>query len=324
MEIEKVEFDSLESGVNSMVIENNQISIFDYANIDLPPINIDIENTRRNVRRKSKRETKSKDNKEILTRVHSEAILSGNATISKGRVDIKSIKTLQEKEEFKSDPIKKLDITGTNGKSTSFINAVSNKTKQDIENRNKELLKTRKHPYKKKSCILTDAEKKCYNFLKSRLGNNVIIFSKVRLADVVELNELISRDSKEFYKIAYKHLDYLVMSNNLDLICAVELDDYTHNTPDVIARDKFVESVMQDCSIPFYRIKTRVNNLTRDDTYNIEMCVLEYLAPICPECGRPMEPKMSRRKSNYGHRFYGCLGWYEHGENKCMCTIDID
>ena len=159
---------------------------------------------------------------------------------------------------------------------------------------------------------------------KGALARDIIIFSKVRLADVVDVNKFIPRESKAFIKIAYKHLDFLIMSPNLDLICAVELDDFTHDTEERQERDRFIQEVLQDCGIPLFRIKSKIDNITKNDTHNMEMCVLEYMAPTCPLCGRPMEPKESRYKTNYGHRFYGCMGWYEKGKNKCNFTIDID
>lgn len=221
-----------------------------------------------------------------------------------------------------------VSITGAvKSPNNSFIKSVSDKTKGDIEDRNKELLRMRDHPYIKKDCILTEAEKKLYKFMRGRFdrfNKEIVIISKVRLADIVELNEAVSRDNKAFLKIAYKHVDFCILSPDLDLICVVELDDYTHETDAAKQRDAFVEGVLHDCGIPLYRIKCRIDSIMPDHTRGIEMCVLEYLAPICNICGRPMEPKESRNKYNYGHRFYGCMGFYEKGSKQCRNTIDID
>lgn len=312
----EVVFDDIASGVKQMEVIGNQISLFDNIDdIQLPPLSPNVAIVR-------KRTGRSKNIKQLA-----EASM-GNATICSvpKTIDLSSVRIASETDEYKQKPLKKLNITGAKntGDTSSVISAVSNKTKQDMDERNSELLKIRRHPYIRKTCVLTDAEKVCFKFLRQRLGDKVTILSKVRLADVVELNELVTRDTAAFRKIAYKHLDYLVLSPDLDLICAVELDDYTHETDKAKERDKFVAEVLQDCGVPFFRIKSRVANLSSEDTFNIEMCVLEYMAPRCPLCGRPMEPKVSHQKSNYGHRFYGCLGWYETGANKCNYTIDIN
>lgn len=314
-------FDELLPGVKNMSIDGGQISLFDdIEDIQLPPINVQI----------TKRKKVSKNKKTF-----SELSL-GNATIGKAqsdkskitkKIDIDSIKIKQESEKHSSEPLKELSITGSNKNDNSVVSVISTKTKEEIDKRNAELLKIRRHPYVRKQCVLTDAEKVCFKFLRARLNKlnkEITLLSKVRLADVVELNQLVTRDTAAFRKIAYKHLDYAILSPDLDLICIVELDDYTHETEKAQERDKFVTEVLQDCGIPFFRIKSRVANLSTDDTVNIEMCILEYLAPKCPLCGRPMEPKVSRQHHNYGHRFYGCLGWYEYGSAKCNYTIDID
>lgn len=289
-----IKFDDIQSGIGNIKRdENKQLSLFDY-NIDL-----------------------------ILPSVPIELIPTEKPKHKVDKLKIDSIKTLKEKEKYKSEGTGTISITGaTSG--TSIVTTVSEKSKKQMEQRNKELLRLREHPYVKKSGILTVAEKKLFKFLKSRLPKEAIIFSKVRLADIVELNEAITRDSKAFRQIAFKHVDFTIMSADLDLICVVELDDYTHNTVKAQERDKFVEQVLRECGIALYRIGVKIDLITKDDTKAIEMCVLEYMAPTCPLCGRPMEPKESRNKYNYGHRFYGCMGFYEIGDNKCRYTIDID
>lgn len=287
-------FDNIQIGLSNIQREDNkQLSLFDYEyQTDLPSVPTTL--------------IKSKKHKKKPT-----------------NLEIGKIKTLKEKDEFKSKGKGTISITGaTSG--NNVVTTVSEKTKKELEERNKELLRVREHPYIKKNNLLTIAEKKLYKFLRSRLSQDIVIFSKIRLADIVELNEAVTRDSKAFMKIAYKHVDFALMSPDLDLICIVELDDFTHNTPKAQERDKFVEQVLRECGIALYRIGVKIDLITKEDTKAIEFCVLEYMAPTCPECGRPMEPKKSKNRYNYGHRFYGCMGFYELGDKKCRYTIDID
>ena len=302
------QFDEAKFGVDSMSRnEDKQLCIFEYGPNELPPL----PNTEK-TKKKTKTTKRTRKNTKSKTKTDS------------GQINIDSIKKLEEKKEFKEKGTGTISITGATKSTNSVVNAVSDKTKKDIEKRNKELLRIREHPYIKRESLLTNAEKHLYKFLRLRLGKEVEIFSKVRLADIVDLNEAVTRDSKAFYKIAYKHVDFAIMSPQLDLICVVELDDYTHEDEKVKQRDAFVAQVLRDCAIPFFRINCPILWITSEETRDIEMCVLEYMAPTCPKCGRPMEPKESKQKFNYGHRFYGCMGFYEHGDKQCRYTIDID
>ena len=240
-------------------------------------------------------------------------------------IKLKDIKILKDSKKAEKSGIGVLRITGTgNKRANSVMQVVSDKFKNEMDVTAKELLQVRRYPYIKRKSILTDAEKKLYKVLVRRLPDKVVIFSKVRLADIVNINETVTRDSTAFRKIAYKHVDFVILSSNLDLICVVELDDFTHDTCTRMERDKFVEEVLRQCGIQIYRIKTKIDHLTNEDTKPIEMWTLQFLAPTCPMCGRPMEPKESKKSGNYGHRFYGCMGFYEHGDKQCKYTIDID
>ena len=309
-----MEFDKLSlEGCNITRISVDQLTIKDInPDIEFPSLDgIDL------YRDKHKSKTKSKSKKSVKK--------TGNNI---DQISINSIKTAETKKELKSTGVGVISITGdTKSSNNSFIRSVSDKTRKDIEERNKELMRIREHPYIRRKFILTEAEKKLYRFLRERfdkINKSIVILSKVRLGDIVELNEAITRDSKLFLKIAYKHVDFCILSPELDLICVVELDDFTHDTVEAIKRDNFVAEVMHDCNIPLYRVKCRIDCITADDTRGIEMCILEYLAPVCNVCGRPMEPKESRKKYNYGLRFYGCMGFYEKGSKQCRNTIDID
>lgn len=242
--------------------------------------------------------------------------LKDELSLSKHKFDSKKLD--------KPSLIQPIRITGSDNSGNSFADQVSTKSAKELAKRANELLKPSKYPYIKGAGLLTEAEKIFYKYMLNCLNYDIRIMVKVRLADIIDVNEAKTRDSRAFYKIAYKHVDYVITDLDVNIICVVELDDFTHETQKAKERDIFVGEIMQECGIPFFRVGTKVRNLSRDDLKHIEYCILEYFAPTCPICGRPMEPKISHNKYNYGHRFYGCLGFYEQGENKCSYTIDID
>lgn len=199
-----------------------------------------------------------------------------------------------------------------------FINAVQHVVE---EQRKKEIAEISKipaeFPYKKVN-LLTDAELQLFNFMKNNLCqvDRIEIMPKVRLADVATLDTRITTDKSYLWKVTSKHIDFLICkADTLDIICAVELDDYTHETPEAKEKDMFIMQVLDTVGIKTVRIRTRIRAIERSDLSLIDDYINKALAPKCPYCGKQMYPKQSR----VGHRFYACEDFIN-----CRNTIDID
>lgn len=95
--------------------------------------------------------------------------------------------------------------------------------------------------------ILTQNEKAEYRKLKSiaeELG--YIVFAKVRLLDLLEPKKGIPKYKTYFYKIQAKHIDFVLCDKEkLVARILIELDDSSHNAPDRMMRDQFVDEVVQ-------------------------------------------------------------------------------
>ena len=96
--------------------------------------------------------------------------------------------------------------------------------------------------------ILTRNEKQNYITLKEAADRKgYIICPKVRLADIVKPRndpEYMAR----FGKIKSKHVDFVIYNEDMSKLKAViELDDSSHDRPDRIERDEFVDFILQDC-----------------------------------------------------------------------------
>lgn len=172
-------------------------------------------------------------------------------------------------------------------------------------------------PYKRAK-LLTDAEMQLFKFMRDNLcqADKIVILVKVRLADIAEVDSRITLDKNFLWKITNKHVDFLICEkNNLDIICAVELDDYTHESKEAKERDMFVMQVLDTVGIKTIRIKTKIRALEKTDLELVDDCINIKLAPRCSNCGRQMYPKMSRK----GHRFYACEDFIN-----CRSTLDID
>lgn len=213
--------------------------------------------------------------------------------------------------------------------STSQLQTAVKNASSDIMKMNKELAYAREHPYFARDRLMTRAEEKLYRLMlksiNSRLkciNKSVVIFPKIRLADIIDTHR--SLDKSYLYKIAYKHIDYTICdSESLDVITTVELDDDYHNMDSKIARDKFVDETLRYCGVQLFRVGQAIDTVTDSTISNIVDYVISSYCPVCPVCQGIMEFKKSGRRSNYGHRFFGCKNWKPNGEG-CNCSIDID
>lgn len=111
-------------------------------------------------------------------------------------------------------------------------------------------------PYEMVNSIFTKSEKIVFDIIKSVCEkNNLLLFAKVRLADIVKIEKGNKNFNYWFNKIRSKHLDYLICENiNIKPIIAVELDDYTHNQKNRKERDIFVDEVYSKIGLPILHI----------------------------------------------------------------------
>ncbi len=212
---------------------------------------------------------------------------------------------------------------------TSQLQTAVKNASSDIMKMNKELAYAREHPYFARDRLMTRAEEKLYRLMLKSINSRlkcinkaVVIFPKIRLADIIDTHR--SLDKSYLYKIAYKHIDYTICdSESLDVIATVELDDDYHNMGSKIARDKFVDETLRYCGVQLFRVGQAIDTVTDRTISNIVDYVISSYCPICPVCQGIMEFKKSGRRSNYGHRFFGCKNWKPNGDG-CNCSIDID
>lgn len=129
-----------------------------------------------------------------------------------------------------------------------------------INEKNKNIVKNEAIKYKKREYILTPTELKFYKeLIKITDELNLVIFPKIRLADIFKHGEI-----KEFNKIKSKHIDFLLCDkSNCRIRLAIELDDYMHNNSRAFKNDNFKNEIFKQTDLPLIRIK--VNNI-----YNLE------------------------------------------------------
>ncbi len=112
------------------------------------------------------------------------------------------------------------------------------------------------YPYVK-TYLLTKKEWAFYKSLKPITDKyHLHILAKVRLADLVEVNKTIGKNKyfSAFAKIKSKHIDFVIARpSNLAVLCAIELDDNSHNNIDRQQRDYFIDNVCETVKLPLIR-----------------------------------------------------------------------
>jgi hypothetical protein len=181
-------------------------------------------------------------------------------------------------------------------------------------------------PYRLKDNLLSPAESSFYHVLKQMTGNYLVIFPQISLASVLFVTDK-SEHQTYLNKIDRKRLDYLLCdAKTLRPVLAIELDDASHQRPDRVDRDKFLDSVLAAANLPFIRIPVRQSyNLEElgilfknalqkqgrkdNDRSKIQEAPEPGKPPACPKCGAPMVIRTSRHGSQPGEKFWGCSNY---------------
>lgn len=185
------------------------------------------------------------------------------------------------------------------------------------------------YPYKKLDVLFSPAERSFLGVLKQVVSSDVEVFGKVRVADVITPKKEMSRSDwqKAFNRIAGKHFDYLLCNkNDLSIICAIELNDSSHNSNIRTERDKFLEGACRSANVPLIKISAKASySLTeignhidsylpgRQTQYSSQEPILSSaeqqpaaVDKICPKCSSKMVKKTATKGKNAGNEFWAC------------------
>lgn len=111
-------------------------------------------------------------------------------------------------------------------------------------------------PFSKRNYFFSNAERSFYEIL-CRLSPGHTVFAKVRLADLVRVEASGREFWQRFNSINGKHVDFVLCDEQLAPVVAIELDDLTHTEADRVARDKFVDSVLESAELPVVRVRAK-------------------------------------------------------------------
>ena len=111
-------------------------------------------------------------------------------------------------------------------------------------------------PYDKVPSILTPAEHRFYEALQTAArSEDLTVFTKVRLADLVQVRRGAENWQAHQNRIQQKHVDFVLCSaSRLAPVLVVELDDRSHQLPRRQERDALVERIFAAVDLPILRI----------------------------------------------------------------------
>lgn len=156
---------------------------------------------------------------------------------------------------------------------------------------------SRDYPYQLSKYLLSKAERSFYGVLVQAVGNSGIVFSKVRVADVISPKKGLNRSDwqRAFNAISSKHFDFIVCEpTDCSIKLAVELDDLSHGSSKARKRDDLLNRACQSAGLPLLRIKAAksyaVAELQRQvaEAISPQPVVLEQAAP--PAVVEPSAP----------------------------------
>jgi hypothetical protein len=102
--------------------------------------------------------------------------------------------------------------------------------------------------------LLTPAELAFFAVLEPILPRSYRISSKVRLADLFKVSQGLGQQAA-FNKIVGKHIDFVITDSATSrILCGIELDDSSHDRPDRIERDCFVNEIFARNELPLLRV----------------------------------------------------------------------
>ena len=112
------------------------------------------------------------------------------------------------------------------------------------------------YEYRKRMCIMTESERKCFEVLFRAVGGNYHIFPQIHLPSFLEHKIFGQNWNGAFRHIDEKSVDFILCDKeNLSPKLVIELDDRSHERPDRRSRDQEVERILKDARMPILRLK---------------------------------------------------------------------
>lgn len=110
------------------------------------------------------------------------------------------------------------------------------------------------YTYRAKNHLMTAREEECFRVLERIFSRKYYVIPQVHLSALFD-----PETSDQSYRAAFMHIngksvDFVLMNKEtLRPVCAIEIDDYTHNSKKRYERDLEVERIFKEAGLPLMR-----------------------------------------------------------------------
>jgi hypothetical protein len=228
-------------------------------------------------------------------------------------------------------------ILKKSNKNSNVQQEVKKEVKLEVKKEVKLEVKKSNFPYKKVLVLFSPSERSFLGVLEQAVGDGAKVFGKVRVADVILPEKSLSRSNwqQAFNKISGKHFDYLLCKkDDLSVICAIELDDSSHQSESRKKRDEFLSAVCDAAGVPLVQVPAKqgyviaeIRNILVPHVGTTEFESIETNPDhlqmkneemLCPKCSSILVKRLAKKGSNAGNQFWGCSAF-----PKCRYTERI-
>ncbi len=189
--------------------------------------------------------------------------------------------------------------------------------------------------YNRTPALFTPAERSFLGVLDLAAGNDFRVFGKVRVGDVLSPRAGQDRSTRQtaLNRINRKHFDFILCRpDDLTVLCAIELNDASHQRKDRQERDEFLTKTCRSAGLPLIPLDARHAYSPTEISTRIAEAMAggipvrpepapqpvpqeddsvpeNEIAPLCPRCSGTMVKRVAKGGENAGKEFWGCTNF---------------
>ncbi|WP_113064249.1 DUF2726 domain-containing protein [Oleiagrimonas sp. MCCC 1A03011] len=148
-------------------------------------------------------------------------------------------------------------------------------------------------PYRARKTLFSPAERSFLGLLDAAVGRDYRVFGKVRIADIATVRSGLGASARQaaLNRIAFKHFDFVVCrADDLSVVCAVELDDASHNRARARRRDRLVADVCRVIDLPLLNVPARHGYALPELRERFRSCITPASTVTSTDAPHPASP----------------------------------
>lgn len=189
--------------------------------------------------------------------------------------------------------------------------------------------------YIRTPALFTPAERSFLGVLDLAAGKDFRVFGKVRVGDILapRIGQDRSAQQTALNRINRKHFDFILCRpDDLTVLCAIELNDASHQRKSRQERDEFLTTACRSAGLPLIPFDARYAYSPTEISARIAEVIAKSIpvrpepalqpvpqddnsipeseiAPLCPRCSEIMVKWIAKGGENAGKVFWGCTNF---------------